>query len=73
MANKIVKISENTFMNGVADFNTSIVLKLFDLRVKGAVANMLSYQGEAVEALQGHWNRRGFLGLNFDFLLNTNT
>ena len=73
MTNRIIKVSENTFMNGIADFNTSIVLKMFDLRVNGAVANMLSYQGDAVELLQGQWNGRGFLGLNFDFLLKTNT
>lgn len=73
MTSKIVKVSENTFMNGVADFNTSIVLKLFDLRANGAVANLLYYQGDAVEGLQGQWNGRGFLGLNFDFMLKTNT
>jgi hypothetical protein len=73
MTNKIVRVSENTFMNGVADFNTSIVLKLFDLRVNGVVANLLSYQGDAVEILQQQWRGRGFLGLNFDFLLKTKT
>jgi hypothetical protein len=73
MTNKIVRVSENTFMNGVADFNTSIVLKLFDLRVNGVVANLLSYQGDAVERLQQQWRGRGFLGLNFDFLLKRKT
>jgi len=73
MTSKIIKASENTFMNGVADFNTSIVLKLFDLRVSGAVSNLLFYQGDVIEVLQGQWNGRGFLGFNFDFMLKTNT